>query len=65
MVVVSSIQHVKSMKQLLIPIAFGLLFLTAALAQVDAEWLFSAKTPGNPMAASGPELFDIDKVGIS
>ena len=37
MVVVSSIQHGKSMKQLLIPIAFGLLFQNAALAQVDAE----------------------------
>jgi hypothetical protein len=37
MAAVSSIQHGRSMKQLLIPLAFGLLFPTAALAQVDAE----------------------------
>ena len=41
------------MKQLLIPIAFGLLFPTAALGQVDAEVATSARTPGISMAASG------------
>jgi hypothetical protein len=35
--VVSSIQHGRSMKQLLIPLAFGLLVPVAAVAQVDAE----------------------------
>ena len=37
MAVVSSIQHGRSMKQLLYLVAFGLLFPAAALAQVDAE----------------------------
>jgi|TARA_B000000441_G_C21505314_1_gene211817 hypothetical protein len=37
MAVVSSIQHGRSMKQLLYLLAFGLLFPAAALAQVDAE----------------------------
>ena len=37
MAVVSSIQHGRSIKQLLYLLAFGLLFPAAALAQVDAE----------------------------
>ena len=37
MAVVSSIQHGRSMKQLLYLLAFGLLVLSAALAQVEAE----------------------------
>ena len=42
------------MKQLLIPIAFGLLFPTAVLAQVDGKMAAHARTPGISMAASGP-----------